>query len=157
MSSAGRGAFLFGAWTSSTLRGRPRPRLRAGAGPPPPNPPSTPGLPPHPPPRRPVPPPPPPAGRGNPPRPRHVAVIDAPEDLQPRVDALHRRPSLVQTLELLGGAADRRETPQVLRTLHAHHQTVSPVAVALLQAGARQAVMKGRTAVFDRFATFFVA
>src|SRR5262249_2346339 len=156
MSSAGRGAFLFGGWTRSTLLVQARQRLRDRAEAAPPHPPPTPGLPPHPPPHPPVPPHPPAAGRVDPPPPRHVAVIDAPEDLQPRVDALHRRPSLVQTLELLGGAADRRENPQGLRSPYAHHRTISPIAPLLIPARALAATPEGPSARLALVATTFL-
>ena len=52
-----------------------------------------------------------PGPRVEPTRSRHVAIIRTLEDLQPCVDPLGCRPTLVQPLELLGGPRNRREPP----------------------------------------------
>ena len=86
-----------------------------------------------------------------------LAVVDAPEDLQPAVDPLHRRAALVQPLELLGRARDAREAPQVDLLLHAHRQAVAPLAVAARVAGAVPASMPRRAAILQRAALGFMA
>src|SRR5262249_56053185 len=69
------------------------------------------------------------------PCPGDVAVIDAPENLHPGIDAFHRGPPLVPSLELLRGPRNGREPPQIERTGYADDQSVSLARVTALVIG----------------------
>ena len=95
--------------------------------------------------------------RVKPPRAGDVAVVDAPEDLQPGVDPLDRRAAVVQPLELLRGPRDGREPPQVDRAVHAHRLAVGLARVAHGVVRAVPAFVPRRAAVLDRLALRLVA
>ena len=79
-----------------------------------------------------------------------VAVVDAPKDLQPRVDALHACSAIVEPLELFCGPGNRRKTPEVDLLLHADRKPVVFPGIADLRHGAGQPTVLGRAAVFQR-------
>ena len=95
--------------------------------------------------------------RVKPPRPDHVAVVGSPVQLQAGVDPLHRGASLVQALELLGHARNRREPPQVQLALDPRHQAIAAFLVAPRVAGASPAFMTRRTTVLQRPTLHFMA
>src|SRR5438067_764527 len=78
-----------------------------------------------------------------------VAIVGAPVNLDAPVDPLHRRAALVQTLELFGGARDRRETPQVLLLLDPHRLAIALARIANRRHGTVPALVLGRTAVLQ--------
>src|SRR5271169_6784086 len=77
----------------------------------------------------------------------HIAIVGSPEDLQTRVHTFHRRPTLVQPLELLGRARDRREAAQVQFTRYTRRQTPVPAGVAALVTGTLPVLVPCRAAV----------
>src|SRR5262249_33134057 len=84
------------------------------------------------------------------PRAIYLAVVDAPEDFQPTVDALTRGASVVKAFELFRRAGNTRKTAQVNLLLDAHGQTIFAFAVASRIAGAIEAVMTRRAAILER-------
>src|SRR5574337_1248197 len=76
-----------------------------------------------------------------------VAIVGAPEHLQPGVDPLDRRAALVQALKLFGGAGDRRKTPQVQLALDPDRPAVRAARVAAWRARAVPAFVARPAAV----------
>src|SRR3954470_11184366 len=91
------------------------------------------------------------------PGPEALAVVDAPDHLQPAVDALHGRAAGVQPLEPLGGARQARGATEIDLLLPADGQAVLPLAVAASLAGAIPPPMPCGATVLERAPLRFVA
>src|SRR5271157_2461408 len=85
-----------------------------------------------------------------------VAVVSTPEDLQPCVHPLHRRATVVQSLELLRCPRNRWEAPQVDCLLHPHGLAVDLARIAHFIVRTSPAFMPRRTAILERLALRFV-
>src|SRR5438874_2079077 len=94
--------------------------------------------------------------RVEPSRPRHVAVIRTPKDLQARVYSFHRRATAVQPLKLLGRTRDRWKPPQVQLTRYPCRQAVVPPHIALVLAGTLPPLVPRRAAILHRPAVLLV-
>src|SRR5579885_2884655 len=91
------------------------------------------------------------------PRAVHLAIVDAPEDLEPAVDALDCGAAGIEAFELFGGAWHAGKAPQVDLLFDAHGQSVVAFAVTNGIAGTIPTLMPRGAAILDGATLGFVA